>query len=43
LRDTAGILSASDRPIDHDYIEHWSEKLGVREAWDTVVRRLGTQ
>ena len=42
LRDIAGILSASDKPIDHNYIDHWAGQLGVREAWETVLARLKT-
>ena len=43
LRDVAGIVTASDTPIDHNYVQHWSGELGVREAWATVLARLKTR
>jgi hypothetical protein len=43
LRDIAGILNASDKPIDTSYIANWAERIGAVEAWKTVLRQLETQ
>lgn len=41
LRDIAGILAISGEQVDRPRVREWSEKLGVVEIWDALVRRLG--
>ena len=40
LRDITGILKISGDIIDIDYITQWADKLGLREIWDAVLRRV---
>jgi hypothetical protein len=36
LVDVAGVYAVQSTALDLDYIERWSEKLGVKELWDNV-------
>lgn len=40
LRDVASMLQISGEAIDRDYIEQWSEVLGLSDAWQAVLSRL---
>ena len=40
LRDIAGMLQVSGDEIDTKYIEHWTQQLGLTEAWQAVLDRL---
>ncbi|MEK7300945.1 MAG: hypothetical protein AAB072_07580, partial [Nitrospirota bacterium] len=40
LRDIGGILRVSAGMIDEPYIGEWADRLGLREIWDAVLRRL---
>lgn len=40
LRDVAAMLQASAEAIDRGYIEHWSQALGLTDAWRAVISRL---
>ena len=40
LRDITGILKISGDIIDTDYIIQWADRLGVRNIWDAVLRRV---
>jgi len=40
LRDITGILKVSGEEIDRAYIDHWAERLGLKEIWDAIRRRL---
>ncbi|HET6878564.1 MAG TPA: hypothetical protein VFI31_00230 [Pirellulales bacterium] len=34
------MLQISGQAIDRSYIEHWSQLLGLGDAWQAVVKRL---
>ncbi len=40
LRDITGILKISGDTIDRDYITQWADRLGIRDIWDAVVKRV---
>ena len=40
LRDIAGMLKVSGQEIDHGYITEWADRLGLRQIWDQILRRL---
>lgn len=40
LRDITGILRVSGVDVDRPYIASWAERLGVREIWEAILRRL---
>ncbi len=40
LRDIGGILRVSAGMIDESYVGEWADRLGLREIWDAVLRRL---
>lgn len=40
LRDITGILKISEDIIDTHYITQWADKLGLRDIWDAIVRRI---
>lgn len=40
LRDITGILKISGGIIDMDYITQWADRLGLRDIWDAVVKRV---
>jgi len=40
LRDITGILKISGDIIDIDYITQWADKLGIRDIWDAVLKRV---
>ena len=40
LRDITGILKVSAQEIDEGYIIEWSNRLGLREIWEMIKRRL---
>jgi len=40
LRDIAGMLTVSGGEIDEAYIVEWADRLGLRDIWDTITRRL---
>lgn len=40
LRDIAGMLKISGQEIDETYVVTWADRLGLREIWDTIKRRL---
>ncbi len=40
LRDITGILKISGDIVDIDYITRWADKLGLREIWDAVLKRV---
>jgi hypothetical protein len=40
LRDIVGILHVSAKEVDREYVGRWAEKLGVEDAWQTVLDRL---
>ena len=40
LRDITGILKVTGDDIDLTYITRWAERLGVREIWEAIVKRL---
>jgi hypothetical protein len=42
LRDIAGIMKVSADMIDQSYIGQWADRLGLREIWDAILRRLQT-
>lgn len=42
LRDIAGIMRVSAGMIDESYIGQWADRLGIREVWDAIRRRLQT-
>ena len=43
LRDIAAMLQVSGATIDRDYIDHWSQSLGLTTAWQAVLARVGTR
>jgi hypothetical protein len=43
LRDIAAMLQVSGTEIDREYINHWTRQLGLTEAWQAVLDRLGGQ
>ncbi len=40
LRDITGILKISGELVDRDYITGWALRLGLKEIWDAVQRRV---
>lgn len=40
LRDITGILKISSDIIDINYITQWADRLGLRDIWDAVLRRV---
>lgn len=40
LRDITGMLKVSGDEIDQAYIAEWADRLGLREIWDMIQRRL---
>ncbi len=40
LRDITGILKISGESIDYDYINQWAVRLGLKDIWDAVLKRL---
>ena len=40
LRDIAGILHVSAKEVDRGYVGQWAERLGVKDAWQTVLNRI---
>lgn len=40
LRDVAGVLRYCGASIDRTYIERWADRLGLRETWDAIVKRM---
>jgi hypothetical protein len=40
LRDITGMLKISGDIIDYDYISKWAEKLGIKDIWDAVLKRI---
>lgn len=36
LRDIAGVLGVVGDELDHDYIEHWAQVMGLEEIWTAV-------
>lgn len=40
LRDITGMLKVSGDEIDEAYIVEWAERLGLRDIWDAIKRRL---
>lgn len=43
LRDIAGMLKVSGSELDEAYIVEWADRLGLRDIWDMIKRRLGEQ
>lgn len=43
LRDIAGVVDIMGDQLDRAYIEHWTEKMGLRQIWDAVLRRLNQE
>ncbi len=41
LRDIAGILQVSRDEVDVSYIADWSHRLGITEAWEMILKRIG--
>jgi hypothetical protein len=39
-RDIAGMLRISAAEIDQTYISEWSERLGLSEIWESILREL---
>lgn len=39
LRDITGVLKQYPLPIDRDYIEKWSQQLGLSEIWRLITSR----
>ena len=37
LRDVAGVVTAAGDSLDRDYVEHWVDRLSVRELWERVT------
>jgi hypothetical protein len=37
LRDVAGVVRVVGEELDHDYIEHWAQVLGLEEIWSAVL------
>lgn len=42
LRDITGIMTVSAGMIDEPYIGEWADRMGLREIWDAILRRLHT-
>ena len=40
LRDITGMLQVSGDEIDQFYIVEWVDRLGLRDIWDTIQRRV---
>ena len=40
LRDITGMLKVSGDEIDRAYIVEWADRLGLRDIWDMIQRRL---
>lgn len=40
LRDIAGMLKISGQEIDRTYIADWADRLGLRDLWDMIQRRV---
>jgi len=39
LRDIAGMLAVSSSAIDAGYVDEWSQRLGLSEIWEAILRR----
>jgi len=39
-RDIAGMLRISAAEIDQTYISEWSDRLGLSEIWQSILREL---
>lgn len=40
LRDIAGMLKLSRRPVDRAYIDHWAVQLGLTDLWTRVAAQI---
>jgi len=43
LRDITGILKISGEEVDRNYISEWSQRLGLTEIWEAVLKRVGKE
>ena len=43
LRDITAMLQVSGEEIDKEYINHWSQQLGLRKEWRAVLDRLNVR
>lgn len=40
LRDITGILKISEELIDFNYISQWVERLGLKDIWEAILKRI---
>ena len=40
LRDITGILKISEELIDFNYISQWVERLGLKDIWEAILKRM---
>jgi len=40
LRDITGILKISKELIDYNYITQWADRLGLKDIWEAILKRI---
>ncbi|MEW6417551.1 MAG: hypothetical protein AB1480_05440 [Nitrospirota bacterium] len=43
LRDITGILKISEELIDYNYISQWADRLGLKDIWEAILKRVGNK